>query len=30
MPATMTYAVSGMSCDHCASAVAGELSGLAG
>jgi copper chaperone len=27
---TMTYSVTGMSCEHCAAAVTAELSGLAG
>ena len=27
---TMTYAVTGMTCEHCAHAVTDELSGLAG
>ena len=27
---TMTYAVTGMTCEHCARAVTEELSGLAG
>jgi copper chaperone CopZ len=28
--ATTTYPVTGMTCDHCAHAVTGELAGLAG
>ena len=30
MPQTITYSVPGMTCDHCKSAVGGELSSVAG
>lgn len=30
MPVTTTYQVTGMTCDHCASAVTAELTGLPG